>query len=76
MSFAIAADLPFAATDSGRPRVLRDLAARWRRFTSEELAGVHTNDELVGRIVAKYGVNANTAQRDVDTVMNGRNLSG
>ena len=61
--------------DSDRDDVLNDIGTRWKRFSRQELSDLKTNDELVGQIVAKYGIEKRAAQREVDAVMNGRNLT-
>lgn len=61
--------------DSDRNDVLNAIGAKWSKFSKQELTELRTNDELVTQIVAKYGVEKIAAQRDVDTLMNGRNLT-
>jgi hypothetical protein len=61
--------------DSDRNDVLNAIGAKWSKFSKQELTELRTNDELVTQIVAKYGVGKIAAQRDVDTLMNGRNLT-
>jgi predicted nucleic acid-binding protein len=36
---------------------------------------LRTNDELVAQLAAKYDIDKIAAQRDVDALMNGRNLT-
>ena len=61
--------------DSDRNDVLHAIGAKWSKFSRQELSDLKTNDDLVSQIVAKYGVEKGTAQRDVDTLMDGRNLT-
>jgi hypothetical protein len=63
------------AQDSDRNDVLNAIGAKWSKFSKHELSELKTNDELVTQIVAKYDVEKIAAQRDVDTLMNGRNLT-
>jgi hypothetical protein len=63
------------AQDSDRNDVLNAIGAKWSKFSKQELSELKTNDELVTQVVAKYGVEKIAAQRDVDTLMNGRNLT-
>ena len=58
-----------------RADVLKEIALRWSRFSTHELAAITTNDQLVHAIMRKCGVGHEPAQRDVDTLMAGRNLS-
>ena len=62
--------------DSHRQHILNEIGTKWRRFSRRELASLATNDQLVSQIVDKYGVDKDVAQREVDTLMNGRNLNG
>ncbi len=63
------------AQDSDRNDVLNAIGSKWSRFSKQELSDLKTNDELVTQVVAKYGVEKVAAQRDVDALMNGRNLT-
>jgi hypothetical protein len=54
--------------------LLKDIRVKWDKFTEQELRGLKNNDDLVGRVVAKYGVDKAQAQRDVDTLRAGRNI--
>jgi hypothetical protein len=64
----------FPATTE-RDAVLNDVGAKWRRFSRKELSALTCNDDLVDGIVAKYGIDKEAAQRDVDAMMDGRNLT-
>jgi len=63
------------AQDSDRNDVLDAIGAKWSKFSKQELSDLKTNDDLVTQIVDKYGVGKIAAQRDVDALMNGRNLT-
>jgi hypothetical protein len=67
------ADEVLAVTE--RDTVLNDVGAKWNRFSRQELSALASNDDLVTRIVAKYGVDKAAAQRDVEAVMDGRNIT-
>ena len=64
-----------SANDTAKQNVLNEIGAKWNKFSKYELSALKTNDELVGQIVAKYGVEKIAAQRDVDALMNGRKLT-
>ncbi len=55
--------------------MLDEIGTKWSRFSRQELSVLGSNDELVGQIVAKYGVERGVAQREVDALMDGRNLT-
>ena len=54
--------------------LLKDIRVKWAKFTELELSGLKNNDDLVGHVVAKYGLDKAQAQRDVDTLRAGRNI--
>jgi len=74
MSNAPATNHAARSQDSDRNDVLNAIGAKWSKFSKQELSDLKTNDELVTQVVAKYGVEKIAAQRDVDALMNGRNL--
>ena len=61
--------------DSERNEVLNAIVGKWDKFTKQDLADLKTNDDLVSRLVEKYGMEKDAAQRDVGMLMNGRSLS-
>jgi hypothetical protein len=60
--------------DSERNEVLNAISARWGRFSWQDLSELKTNDELVAQLIAKYGVERITAERDVDALLVCRSL--
>jgi len=54
--------------------VLKDIGAKWDKFSEQDLSAITGKDDLVAQVVAKYGLEKAQAQRDVDTVLNGRPL--
>ena len=54
--------------------VLKDIGAKWDKFSEQDLSAIKGKDDLVAQVVAKYGLEKAQAQRDVDTVLNGRPL--
>lgn len=61
--------------DKERDALLNALASKWRRFSRQELRLLESGNDLVGQIVAKYGVEEVAARRDVDALLDGRILS-
>ena len=74
MSNAATTDHDLRPQDSERNEVLNAIASKWDKFSRQEISDLKTNDELVTQVVAKYGINRTVAQRDIDTLMNGRSL--
>jgi hypothetical protein len=61
------------ATDA-KQILLKDIGAKWGKFSEIELGALKNKDELVTQVVAKYSIDKAQAQRDVDTVMKGRQI--
>lgn len=54
--------------------LLKDIGAKWDKFSEQELGALKNKDDLVTQVVAKYAIDKSQAQRDVDAVMNGRQI--
>ena len=54
--------------------LLKDIGARWDKFSEQELGALKNKDDLVTQVVAKYSIGKTRAQRDVDAVMKGRQI--
>jgi hypothetical protein len=52
--------------------LLKDIGAKWSKFSEQELGALTNKDELVTVVVAKYSIDKSQATRDVDAVMKGR----
>ena len=68
-----------ASTNSGSPAdtkqiLLKDIGAKWNKFSEQELGALKDKDDLVSQVVAKYSIDKAQAQRDVDSVMKGRQI--
>lgn len=68
-----------ASTNSGSPAdtkqiLLKDIGAKWNKFSEQELGALKDKDDLVSQVVAKYSIDKAQAQRDVDAVMKGRQI--
>ena len=71
-------DTPTGRSSVVNPRrqdVLKEIGLKWRRFSADELEAITTNDQLVHAIMSKYGTRHEPVQRDIDTLMAGRNLT-
>jgi hypothetical protein len=68
---------PTASTGNSaetKQALLKDIGAKWSKFSEQELGTLANKDELVTQVVAKYSIDKAQAQRDVDAVMKGRQL--
>jgi hypothetical protein len=54
--------------------VLREIGAKWGKFSEQDLSALKGNDDLVTQVVAKYGLEKAQAQRDVDALLKGRHI--
>jgi len=54
--------------------LLKDIGAKWSKFSEQELGALKSKDELVTQVVAKYSIDKAQAVRDVDAVMKGRQI--
>jgi division protein CdvB (Snf7/Vps24/ESCRT-III family) len=54
--------------------LLKEIGAKWGKFSEQELGALKSKDELVTQVVAKYSIDKTQAQRDVDAVMKGRQI--
>ena len=54
--------------------LLKDIGAKWGKFSEQELGALKNKDDLVTQVVAKYSIDKMQAQKDVDAVMKGRQI--
>lgn len=54
--------------------LLKDIGAKWNKFSEQELGALRSKDELVSQVAAKYSIDNAQARRDVDAVMKGRQI--
>ena len=54
--------------------LLKDIGAKWNKFSEQELGALKNRDDLVDQVVAKYSLDKAQAQKDVDAVMKGRQI--
>lgn len=59
-------------TPENKQILLKDIGAKWSKFSEQELGALTNKDELVTGVVAKYSIDKSQATRDVDAVMKGR----
>ena len=52
--------------------MLRDIGAKWGRLTEEDIATLGNPNDLVNKLVAKYGANKEEAAADVQRFLKGR----
>jgi uncharacterized protein YjbJ (UPF0337 family) len=52
--------------------VLKEIHAKWGKFSDQELSALRSRDDVVTQVQAKYSLNKEQAQRDVDALLKGR----
>lgn len=60
--------------DAGSAAMRGEIAKKWGKFDEAEVKGLKSNDDLVTKVAAKYGLDAKQAQKQVDDLANGRQL--
>jgi len=67
---------PAKAGNAGENKqiLLKDIGAKWNKFSEQELSALKNRDDLVDQVVAKYSLDKAQAQREVDAVMKGRRI--
>ncbi len=68
-----------ASASTGTPAdakkiLLKDIGAKWGKFSEQELGALKNKDDLITQVVAKYSIEKTQAQTDVDAVMKGRQI--
>jgi hypothetical protein len=69
------AKIPESANET-KHSFLKEIRAKWSKFSEEEVAALKGSNDLVTQLVAKYGLEKAQAQRDVDALMRGRHIWG
>jgi division protein CdvB (Snf7/Vps24/ESCRT-III family) len=54
--------------------LLKDISAKWGKFSQQELGALKSKDDLINQVVTKYSLEKAQVQRDVDAVMKGRQI--
>jgi hypothetical protein len=55
-----------------RPIVLKEIQAKWSKFSEQEVSAFRNRDDVVKQVEAKYSLDKAQAQRDVDALLKGR----
>ena len=54
--------------------LLKDIGAKWGKFSEQDLSALKSKDDLVTQVVGKYSLEKAQAQRDVDALLKGRQI--
>jgi hypothetical protein len=55
-----------------RPIVLKEIRAKWSKFSEQEVSAFRNRDDVVKQVEAQYSLDKAQAQRDVDALLKGR----
>jgi hypothetical protein len=61
-------------TAQTRQMILKEVGAKWSKFSQQDLSALKGKDDLVTQVVAKYSLDKAQAQRDVDALLKGRQI--
>jgi hypothetical protein len=59
---------------ANRQIVRKEVGAKWSKFSEQDLSALKDRDDLVSQVVSRYGVDKSEAQRDVDSILKGRQI--
>ena len=68
-----AAAIPPTAAET-KQIVLKEVGAKWGKFSEQDLSALKSKDDLVTQLAAKYSMEKVQAQRDVDALLKGRQI--
>jgi len=57
-----------------RQIILKEITAKWGKFSEQDLSALKSTDDLVTQLAAKYSLDKVKAKSDVDALMKGRSL--
>jgi hypothetical protein len=63
-----------AAPEASAKGMRPEIAAKWGKFSTQEISDLKDKDDLVTKVQTKYGLDKAQAQRDVDAFAKGRAL--
>ena len=63
-----------ANPEAAKQIVIKEIQAKWGKFSEQDLSSLKSNGDLVTQLAAKYSLDKSQAQRDVDAFMKGRQI--
>ncbi|MGD0532080.1 MAG: hypothetical protein ABSA62_07340 [Methyloceanibacter sp.] len=61
-------------TNENRQAMLKEICAKWSKFSEHDASAFKSNDDLVTQVVAKYGLDQAQAKREVEALLKGRHI--
>ncbi|CAN1721918.1 General stress protein CsbD [Hyphomicrobium sp. 1Nfss2.1] len=68
------AETAHATAGTNGPGMRGEIAAKWGKFSSAEIAALKNKDDLVAQVQTKYQLEKAQAEKDVDAFAKGRQL--
>jgi hypothetical protein len=62
-------DPPPAAADDVQALRIREVAKRWDKLSSADIATLTSRDDLIGMVASRHGVAKTQARKDVDAAL-------
>ncbi len=62
------------STEQNKQAVAKDICAKWSKFSEKDVSALKGKADLVSQVVAKYGLEQAQAQREVNSVLKGRQI--
>jgi hypothetical protein len=66
--------LGFVNFSESKRGILKDIRAKWGKFSEDDLAALVSNDDLVSQIATRYKIDRAQAKAAVDAMMQGRQI--
>ena len=63
-----------APQNTDKSAVMKEICAKWSKFSEQDVAAIRGKADLVSQVVAKYGLDKAQAQSAVDALMKGRHI--
>jgi hypothetical protein len=67
-----AADTSSKMADTTKQAMAKEISQKWDKFSEADVSAFKTKDELIGKIVSKYGQDKMAVTKDVDGFLHGR----
>ena len=66
------ADASHKVDETSKQAMSKEISQRWDKFSEADVSAFKNKDELIGKIVSKYGQDKMAVTKDVDGFLHGR----
>lgn len=63
-----------ASQNTDKSAVMKEICAKWSKFSEQDVAAIKGKADLVSQVVTKYGLPQTQAQSEVDALLKGRQV--